>query len=65
MNEKELRDTIKKELKIKQKALKSMNYTLSESFIRGYITGTELTGVKIPSHWYDEIIKEIIGADRK
>jgi len=38
---------------------KRYGYKTSEDFCRGYISGySSGLGVKIPSHWYDEILQK-------
>lgn len=60
MNKIEFKQKIIELLKEKQISLKRCNYSLTESFIRGFIMGAEaITDIPIPSHWYEEIIKEV------
>ncbi len=62
MNEIELKNKIIQSLKDYQKVLSG--FRLTEAFIRGYILGSELTGIKIPCHWYDEIITEVMSDNK-
>lgn len=43
-------------LKEHQKSVKG--FSLTESFVRGFIVGAEaMAGVKVPNNWYQEIVK--------
>ena len=60
MNEIEVKEQIISKLREKELVVKKIGKTTSDQFIRGYIDGvSEITGVDIPCHWYQEIISSV------
>ena len=60
MDEIELRKQIVDQLSDLRKQITKLKAKIDERFVRGYIMGCEVTSkVKLPSHWYDEIIDEV------
>ena len=54
------RDKIISIMKAENEMVKDFNIKASNQYIRGFISGySEALNVKIPSHWYDQIINKI------
>jgi len=61
MNELDFKNKIIESLRETQKTLIKYKKPLTEEYIRGYVMGAEaITGITIPSHWYEEIINELL-----
>jgi hypothetical protein len=64
LNELEFKNSIIKNLindqQIVRKHTNQKDFKTSEDFIRGYIMGAECaTSIKLPSYWYNDIIKAV------